>query len=140
MTSFRILDTHRLVLMNFQGFIDPELVISFIDKLVKDPAYSNSYNSIIDLQKAEMHYTMESLRKTMDYMATNIDFVGKRKTAYITSLSQQVVPPMLMSTAENKFPMEVKVFSALESAVDWIGIRDISVYQINRILNEMRKS
>lgn len=112
--------------MYFQGAIMPEDIITFIQALLKDEDYNPSYKSLIDLRDALLHYQPDDVKRIIEYMRTTEGFYGNRKTAYVTSSSNQVVPPMMMGHATPNFPMDVKVFSSFEYALAWLEVEDLS--------------
>jgi|GEM_PF-1935300 len=137
MINVRILKDHQLVVMCFKGEITPENVISFIGRLVKNPDYEPSYRSVIDLRSCTLMYDIEGLKRTLEYMATARGFAAKRKTAYITSSSGHVVPPMMMTTGTYNIPMDVKVHSTVDAALHWLGMEDFTTEDYRRLLSSM---
>lgn len=137
MINFRIIKEKQLVVMCFEGDITPEIVISFIDELVKYPSYNTEYKTIVDLRNCNLVYDMEGMKRTLAYMASHRGFAARRKTAYITASSGHVVPPMLMNTGTYDFPMEVKVLSTVDSALSWLHLEDFTFEDYQRILQSM---
>lgn len=137
MISYRILKEKELVVMCFDGDITPEMVISFIEDLVRTPGYDPEYMSIVDLRCCNLIYDIEEMKRTLAFMASARGFAAKRKTAYITSSSGHVVPPMLMTTGVYDFPMEVKVHSTVDSAISWLNLQDFTVDDYKRVLQSI---
>lgn len=137
MINVRILKDHQLVVMCFEGEITPEEVTSFIAGLVNNPAYDPTYKSVIDLRHCTLLYDIVGLKRTLEYMATAKGFAAKRKTAYITSSSGHVVPPMMMTSGNYNIPMEVKVHSTVDAALDWLGLENFSTEDYQQLLRSM---
>lgn len=137
MINYKILAEKQLVVLCFDGDITPEIVMSFIRDLVKNPDYNPEYKSIVDLRNCNLVYSMEGMKRTLEYMATANGFVAKRKTAYITSSSGHVVPPMLMNTGAYKFPMDIKVLSTVETALSWLALDDFTAEEYQRVLQSI---
>ena len=137
MISLKILKDKELTIMCFRNKITPEMVMKFINSLVQEPEYNPEYNAIIDLRSADMQYDMEGLKKTLNHMLTAEGFRSTRKSAYITSSSNQVVPPMMMNTLGYEFPMKVKVHSTVESAIAWLEIEDFTPENFQAVLSTM---
>ena len=137
MINYRIIKEKQLVVMCFEGDLTPEIVISFIDDLVKNPAYDPGYSSIVDLRNCNLLYDIESMKRTLEYMATASGFAAKRKTAYITSSSIHVVPPMMMTSGNYDFPMDVKVHSTVDSAISWLNLEDFTSEDYKRVLRSI---
>ena len=134
MISYKILTEKQTIIMCFDGKITPEIVISYIDELVKNPEYDPEHKSLVDLRNCDLTYDVEGMKRTLAHMLTAKGFAGKRKTAYITSNSAHVVPPMMMSSGAYNFPMEIKVLSTVASAIDWLEIEDFTEEDYKRIL------
>jgi len=137
MICLKILKEKELVIMCFQGEITPDTVITFINSLVQEPDYNPNFTTIIDLRAAEMNYDMDGLRRTLEHMMTTEGFASGRRSAYITSNANQVVPPMMMNTPAYDFPMEVKVLSTVESAIDWLEIKDFTPKDYEEVIRSI---
>ncbi|MEX0985887.1 MAG: hypothetical protein WD052_00325 [Bacteroidales bacterium] len=138
MIYFKILEEKRLVVMVFKGVITPADVMDFIDSLLQLDAFDPEYSDIIDLRSADMSYDYDGLRSTLHFMATTKGFAAKRKSAYITSNSKQVVPPMLMKSGAFDLPMEVEVMSTVESCLEWLDITGFTPADYEEILKELQ--
>lgn len=137
MINYRVIKEKQLVVMCLEGDITPEIVMSFIDDLVKNPGYDPGYSSIVDLRNCNLLYDIESMKRTLKYMATASGFPAKRKTAYITSSSIHVVPPMMMTSGNYDFPMDVKVLSTVDSAISWLNLEDFTAEDYKRVLRSI---
>lgn len=140
MINIKILKEKELTIMCFRDKITPEMVMKFINSLVQEPEYDPGFNAIIDLRSADMQYDMEGLKKTLNHMLSAEGFRSTRKSAYITTNSNQVVPPMMMNTSGYEFPMKVKVHSTVESAIAWLGIKNFTSEDYEAILSTMCNS
>lgn len=123
--------------MCFSGRIVPQTVIDFIDQVVQDPQYNKNHFTIIDLRSTELHYDVDGLRRVLKYIEKKEGFAGKRKTVYITSNPNHVVPPLLMSSKEYEIPMEIKVVSSAKSAIDHLKIPGFTVFDYNKIIKTL---
>ncbi len=137
MINYQIIGEKQLIIMCFDGDVTPENVISFIRNLVKNPEYDPGYKTIVDLRNCNLVYDMEGMKRTLGYMATANGFAAKRKTAYITSSSGHVVPPMMMNTGVYDVPMDIKVLSTVETALSWLDLDDFSVDDYKRVLRSI---
>jgi len=123
--------------MCFKGQVKPDDVIGFIDRIVSDPEYNKEYDSIIDLRNTELHYDMHGLRKVLIYMATSEGFIGNRKSVYITSEANHVVPPIMMSSDQYKLPMQVKVCSSIDNAIEYLKVKNFDEDDYNDCISGM---
>jgi hypothetical protein len=137
MINVRIIKEHQLVVMCFEGDITPGDVTAFIAGLVKKSGYDPAYSTIVDLRNCTLLYDVGALKQTIQYMATAEGFAAKRKTAYITSSSGHVVPPMMMTSGTYNIPMEVKVHSTVEAALSWLGLEDFTPEDYQQVLRSM---
>jgi hypothetical protein len=136
MITHKVIANKKLVFMYLQGTIKPDDITAFIQFLLKDEDYDPSYSTLIDLRDATLQYRAEDVKRVIEYMRTTDGFSGNRKSAYVTSSSNQVVPPMMMGQSTPNFPMEVKVFSSFEYALDWLAVKNLS----EEYFDEIRKS
>ncbi len=134
MINYQVIGEKQVIVICFEGDITPENVISFIRELVENPEYDPEYKSIVDLRNCNLVYDIEGMKRTLEYMATASGFAAKRKTAYITSRSGHVVPPMLMNTGVYDVPMDIKVLSTVETALSWLDLDDFTPEEYKRVL------
>lgn len=134
----KILPEYKLTIMCFVGIVTPEDALRFLEGLNKEPEYDKSYNSIIDFRDALLTYDAEGLRKTLQFILEKN--AGNRRTAYITSEPRHVIPPSMMKSNEFQMPMDVKIFSTVESALDWLVMDDLSAEDYEQIILELKAS
>lgn len=137
MIRYKILEIKKLVIICLRDILTPEVVIDFIYGLTKDSTYDPAYSALVDLREAELQYDMQGLKRTLEVMQTTQGFTAERRVAYITSMSSQVVPPMLLNSGMFKAPMKVKVFSSLDTGLKWLGIEGVTVEDYNRLYTEI---
>ena len=137
MIRYNILGNKRVTLICFTGIVYPEDVIGFINTIAKDPAYDTSFNSIFDLRNADLSYDVEGLRKTLNHVFTAEGFQGNRKTVFITSNANQLVPPMMLSSQSDKLAMQIEVASTVEAALRFVEIKDFTQEDYLHELNKL---
>lgn len=137
MIRYKILDIKRLVIICMRDVVTPDDVIDFIYGLIKDSTYDPAYSTLVDLREAELLYDMQGLKRTLEVMQKTQGFTAERRVVYITSMSSQVVPPMLLNSGRFKAPMKVKVFSTLDTGLKWLGIEGVTVEDYNHLYTEI---
>ena len=137
MICYRIIQELELVVICCTGDITPEVVMPFVDELVRIPGYNPGYNSLIDLRGSNLIYDVAGIRRALQHLANVEGYIARRKTAYITSSSVHVVPPMLMNAGSYDFPMEIKVHSTTAAAISWLGLKDFSEEDYQQLLQSI---
>lgn len=87
---------------------------------LSDPLYNPNFDVINDLREVDIKYNEDALNQIIKFFLDNIDKIGKRKSALITKNPNQVAGTMMFKIKSKSLPINVKVFSTPEAALNWI--------------------
>jgi hypothetical protein len=124
--TFTILTQEKLILEKYAGYFDLNDYMKFKEQEYSSPDFKPYYNLLVDLRNVYEHKPPDFVAKSIgNYLKSNPEKIGKRKTAFITSEPFQVVNTILYSEyAKESLPISVNRFSTFEAAIDWLGIND----------------
>jgi hypothetical protein len=116
-----ILPELKLIIEYFAGQIDAECVLAEKERMINDPSFDNSFNVLDDFRDARMDYSLEGTKEIIEWIARNHNF--PRKSAHLTTTPDQVVATTLFDKLKStKLVINLRIFSTLEQAVDWINL------------------
>ena len=126
--KYFIYPEYNLVIEFLAGNIGLEDYINLKRTEIADPRYKPTYNHVIDIRKSNILNSDVSLKGDLNLNAENYarfisatpELSAKRKSAFITITSEQVVATILYKSL-NLLPMEMEVFSTVEAALKWLG-------------------
>lgn len=120
--KYIILEDINLVIESYKGNILIEDFIENKQKIFNDPNYSPSMSILMDVRKIINTYSKADFEKYLQFAFKNLDSIGKyRKVAFLTLYPNQVVGATLFDIFEDK-PMLIKVFSTVESSLNWLNL------------------
>ncbi len=91
---------------------------------IKDPLYNKNYNFLVDLRNLEFEYSSVELQTFLQFLHTQDDVIGKRKSAFLTTTPQQIALITMYSKKTNDLPMNFRVFTTIKEALRFIEIHD----------------
>ena len=62
-----VLQDDKLVIQYFNGFVDLKIAIAAKSKVLKDPLYNSSLNSIIDFREANLQFDDSEIEAFIEY-------------------------------------------------------------------------
>ena len=121
--EYTILPELNLIVEYFSGPIDAECVISAKKRIIDDPLFDQSYNVLDDFRDAIMDYSVEGIKDIIIWIAENHNY--PRKSAHLTTSPDQVVATTLFDKLKStKLVINLKIFSTIESAINWVDINE----------------
>ncbi len=104
----------------------PEIV-SFEDyKQVKqsefnDPDFDPDFNVITDMSLLNLELNVIIIDKIINFIDNNSNTMKDRKSAILTKKPNQVVNSFVFRSGAKNLPLNIKVFSTMEGALNWIS-------------------
>ena len=104
----------------------PEIV-SFEDyKQVKqsefnDPDFDADFNVITDMRLLNLELNVIIIDKIINFIDNNSNTMKDRKSAILTNKPNQVVNSFVFRSGAKNLPLNIKVFSTMEGALNWIS-------------------
>lgn len=85
-----------------------------------DPNFDPKFDVITDLRLLKIKYNEAILDKIISFIKINFDKISNRKSAIVTNSPNQVANSMMFSIKGKILPLNIEIFSTMESAVKWI--------------------
>lgn len=136
-SKYKILKKHNLIIEFHKGALDIDSFINFKIKLTEDPLFTNSLNYYINFKNVTFILSENDVDKYIHFLKDNSDYLGKRKVALITNTPNQVVYSTFFKLKRSNSLQSIEVFSTSKSALNWLGIKNISINEFKNILKEL---
>lgn len=118
-----ILPELNLIIEYFAGPIDAECVLAEKNKMINNPLFDQKYNVLDDFRDAIMEYSLEGTKNIIEWIARNHNY--PRQAAHLTNSPDQVAATTIFSNLKSpKLEINLKIFSTIESALNWINLDD----------------
>jgi hypothetical protein len=123
-TSYIILPDLKLIL---ELYTDQSSITSALElkkNEIKDKNYDSNFNFIISFTdlNASPSLADHEIQRYIDAIKSDKQILGNRKSAILTDKPNQVVIGTFYELAAKELPMNFKIFSSLEAALNWIGL------------------
>lgn len=129
-----------LVVEFMEGNISWYDVIKMKQNEVKESGYNPHFNLITDARNIRLLVNdLEGIKKYMEYLKGNQCVLGSRKTAIITSSSQQVIHSELLKLEARGLPMYLKTVSTYEAAFEWTKLDNAYQSDVINYIESLRK-
>lgn len=137
-SRYKILKDQNIVIEYYEGVLDIDSFINFKRKLTKDNLFSDSLNYYIDFRNVTFIISEDDVDKYLNFLLNNSDYLGKRKVALITNTPNQVVPTTFFKIKRANSLQMIEVFSTNEAATDWLGIKTLSINEVETVLKKLQ--
>lgn len=132
---YKIVPELMLVIGKYTGQISENEIISLKDKIMHDKDFNWDYNVLDDFSEADFNLSERGIEIVLHWLQDN--FSSPRRSAILTSTPDQVVMITLFKHLEkNQLPMNIKIFSTLSYALQWIGISEDNKQVIAEYINK----
>jgi len=135
---YKIISDLKLTVEYYRGAINLEDIINFKNTEIIDEKYNPNYNSIGDFRDADFFLDEKQIKEFINYIKNNKKNMGVRKTALLTNTPSQVVTSTLYQLNSDGLPMNLKIFSTLESTLKWIDISKSDYQIIDKAVQNMK--
>ena len=137
--NYTIIPELKLIIEYFAGQIDEDCILAEKTRMINDPLFDQSYNVLDDFRNAIMDYSIEGTKHIIEWIAKNHNF--PRQAAHLTSSPDQVVATTLFGKLKStKLLVNLKIFSTMESAVNWIGLSVDDIPAIEQAIEKLKSS
>ncbi len=104
----------------------PEIVSIEDYKQVKqsefnDPDFDPDFNVITDMRLLKLELNVIVIDKIINFIDNNSNTMKDRKSAILTNKPNQVVNSFIFRSRAKNLPLNIKVFSTQEGALNWIS-------------------
>jgi hypothetical protein len=121
--SYKIIPESKIIIEVFGGKISIIDAIELKKKEVQDKEYNPNFNFIVSINELEFDTNFKfDFSKYIDIIKEDNKIKGIRKSAIITKTPQQVVASTLYELAASELPMNFKIVTTIEAALDWVNL------------------
>lgn len=136
--KYKILSELNLIIDCWYGELTFDKILASKLEQAQNAKWNQGYHNISDIRNAVFSLTNTEAKKIIDYTKTDMRWQHKRKTAYLTNNPNQVVFQKILELNKSKdIPNEIKSFSTLGAALNWIKIDMSEFDKINNIILEL---
>jgi hypothetical protein len=128
--KYYILKDKNLVIEILKGRFDLSDYMDLKKSQFEDPAYDPNFNLILDIRNIEDILSSEIIKEYTEFIKPVQLFTERIKAAVITDTPSQVTGATLYNLFEDK-SIDYRIFSTLEYALNWMGISNSDLKDIN---------
>ena len=136
--KYYILKEKNLVIEILRGSFDLSDFVNLKKTESEDPDFDSNFNSILDIRNIDNVFSKEiqkDLEKFLGIIKTIQQVTKSRKAAVITSTPAQVTGITWYKFIDDR-GIDYKVFSTLESAIQWLGLSEADLKDIESCIKE----
>jgi hypothetical protein len=138
-TDFVIIPEKKLIIEYFSGKIELKDILELKYRESLETEYNSNYNIIDDSRDAEFLLNENEISKYVNHIINNKLINGKRNAAYLTKTPNQVVIATLFDMLKKELPINVRIFSTVEVAMNWLELSEEDKRLIEFYLEKLRK-
>lgn len=136
----KILSKQRIFLQYFKGIVNFNTIVIVMNKVMSDKSFDPSFNSIVDFRDAHIDFDEIEVERFVDILNKQNALNKYRRAALLTNTPNQVVFLSMYTSLTEKNIVNYKIFSTIESSLQWIEINKESETFIRKELENLRKS
>ena len=136
--KYYIFKEKNLVIEILRGIFDLSDFVNLKKTESEDPDFNPNFNSILDIRNIDNVFSKEiqkDLEKFLGIIKTIQQVTKSRKAAVITSTPAQVTGITWYKFIDDR-GIDYKVFSTLESAIQWLGLSEADLKDIESCIKE----
>lgn len=121
--AYKILPELKLIIEVFSGFLGIPDAIELKEREANDPLFSPNYNFIVVANLVRTSFDTDvDFSHYIESLTRNKTMVAPRKSAILTHTPEQVVYSTLYKHAIQVLPINFKIVSTLNVALQWINL------------------
>lgn len=135
--EYLIIKEMRLIIEYFSGKIYYDDYIKFKNIQSQDENYNPTYNQLLDLRDSELMIDGEQVNNAIQYFKQNKHLLANRRVAVLTSEPNHVIVTTL-AILNNDTPINNRVFSTVEKAIEFIGYSILEKNKIENLIQQIK--
>ena len=138
--AYKIIAKERLIVeyhseeITVSDFMESRRIIS------SDKDYSPDYDLVLDFRDVEMIAVKEDIDQFARFFKGFDAIIGKRKSAYLTSIPNHVVVTTLFSSEIRGSSITPMTFSTIAAVVKWLNKKNLDRSVLAGIIEELKSS
>ena len=115
------IDTQKKIISEtWPGEVSIEDYIEVKQNQFKDPDFNPDFHVITDLRNNKQRFNEDIIMGIKDIMKSQSKYIRNRKSAIIANKPQAVASSIFLQLKSHDVPVEIKVFSTIESTYAWL--------------------
>ena len=136
--SYKIISEEKLIIESFCGKITLEELKFHKEKLLIDEAYDSKFRILADLVRASFVFSKQYLDDYVKFIISTDKIIDFRQVAVLTNTPEQVSVTTMYDLRKNNLPMNLKIVSTTEAAVEWLGLPFSNIEKFESLLQKLR--
>ena len=137
---YRIFPEYKLIVDYWEGDLTIEGIISAKEKQSQDPCFDPDYHVIADVRKVFHTANRGDISYFTKYIENNPKWIRDRKSAHITSTPNHLVFNVILDMKlDDTNPLQIKPFSTVSTALQWLGLHQLGEDFIESTFKELSK-
>lgn len=131
-------DQYNIIIQSFNGEITLDLLKSFKRKELQKEGFARPINILCDIRGLKISSLVNETTDFISFSMENGELYIKRKSAVLVKNASQHVYASLFSTSTKDMPNQIKVFTNISEALNWLGI-SLNSDEAEELLIEVKK-
>lgn len=137
-THYKIFSEEKIIIEYFAGEVRWSDLVELKQKEIAESDYNPDFGVITDIRNAHLDLNaLEEINKYLEFLHDNSKSIGNRKTAALTSSKEQVIHSEMLRMMKNNLPIDIKSFSTLKAAFEWVEINAEVSAKISKFLEKL---
>lgn len=120
--NYIILRNDHLIIESHKGITDLRDIKHVTTSIIKEPEFNYAYRYILDFRDAKLEMNTSEIEECGNLLSSKFLLTGLKKIAFLTSNPDQVFKTTLLTLNKNFKEIELRIFSTLDCALDWLEI------------------
>jgi len=135
--SYKIIKEKQLVIQCHRGLLNLLNAVKLKQEIYHAPQFEHGYKFLIDIRDSDFYSNQVELTEYSNFIMKNTVNKPHTRTAILTNNPSQVARSLLIIIPLKEKKMAYKLFSTLEAAVVWLGLKKDDVLTIQDVIHDI---
>ena len=114
----------KIIIQKLHGEVRIKDIVEMLQNVFYDENFNDTYNVLVDVCNSTPIFQPLEMRKVMDFLIRNKEYMQKNKIAFVTSKPRHVVDSYISHELAISMGLNIKfkAFSTYEEAYSWLGL------------------
>jgi len=138
--NYIILPEKRLIIRYYHGAFSLSDLFAVMDATGQDNLYDPTFNVINDFRDGTSGVKIKEINELFGYIKGHKRLYGNRRSAFLTKTEDQTVLRMMLRLLKYEHIINLKTFSTLQEATEWLGLPNSELEALEKTLEEFKKA
>ena len=135
---YKIFVEEKLIIEYFNGPVSWTDLVEMKRNEVAEPNYNPNYSVITDVREAILNLSdLDNVSQYIDFLKSNIKSIGNRRTAILTTNTEQVIFSELLKAMNENLPISLKTVSTYDGVFEWLQLTPKAAHTVRNYLENL---